>query len=111
MQLLAAAHDADPLSALARLVAHREWEMLPRRFAAGCVFLRAMGGARVVRSVAGARAMRARLGKTFVDQQLPKPRQPRSSGYEGDGWVIVRHADTKGAIAAMRTVLETIRVV
>jgi biotin carboxylase len=111
MQLLAAAHDADPLSALARLVAHREWEMPPRRFAAGCVFLRAMGDARVVRSVKGARAMRARLGTTFVDQKLPKPAQPRSSGYEGDGWVIVRHADTKGAIAAMRTVLEMIRVV
>jgi hypothetical protein len=111
MPLLAAAHDADPWAAWARLVVRRTWEFPPRRFAAGCVFLRAMGGGESVRDVRGAEAMRARLGPALVSERLPKPGQPRSDHYEGDGWVVVRHPETKGAVAALRAVLETVRVV
>ena len=110
MPLLEAAHGLHPLAAWARLMVHRTWQMPPRSFAAGCVFLRAMGGAEVVRRVEGAEALRARLGPALVNMRLPTPGQPRSRHYEGDGWVIVRHPETKGTIAAMRTVLETMRL-
>lgn len=110
MPMLAAAHGADPWAAWARLVVERQWQMPPRQFAVGCVFLRAMGGGQIVRGVQGAQAMRARLGAMLVGEKLPQPGQGRSTHYEGDGWVMVKHRETKGAVAAMRTVLETVKV-
>ncbi|MBX3462897.1 MAG: ATP-grasp domain-containing protein [Planctomycetes bacterium] len=111
MPLLAAAHGADPWAAWAQLMVHRTWQFPPRRFAAGTVFLRAMGGAGIVRAVHGGEAVRARLGPSLVDLRLPQPGQPRSPHYEGDGWVVVRHPDTQGVVRALRTVLETVRIV
>jgi biotin carboxylase len=110
MPVVEAAHGMHPMAAWARLMVHRTWQMPPRRFAAGCVFLRAMGGADVVRAVDGIDEMRARLGRSLFSMKLPRPGQPRSRHYEGDGWVIVHHPETKGAVAGMRTVLETMRV-
>ncbi|MEO6597659.1 MAG: ATP-grasp domain-containing protein [Planctomycetota bacterium] len=111
MPLLQAAHGADPWAAWARLVVHRKWELPARQFAAGCVFLRAMGGGPAVRAVQGLEAMRERVGRLIAGAKLPQPGQPRSTHYEGDGWVIVRHPETQGVVAAMRAVLETVRVV
>lgn len=53
MPMLAAAHGADPWAAWAQLMVHRTWHMPARQYAAGSVFLRAMGGADVVRGVEG----------------------------------------------------------
>jgi hypothetical protein len=111
MPLLQAAHGADPWAAWAHLMVHRRWQFPERRFAAGTVFLRAKGGGPVVRSVEGVEAMRQRLGPAFVDAKLPQPGQPRSQHYEGDGWVLVRHPETKGVVQALRTVLEMVTIV
>lgn len=111
MPLIQAAHGADPWRAWAQLVVNRKWELPERQFAAGCVFLRAMGGASTVRSVEGIEAMREEVGDLVVDARLPKPGQPRSTHYEGDGWVIVRHAETAGVVAAMRTVLANVKLI
>lgn len=111
MPLLAAAHGADPWAAWARLMVHRTWQLPPRRFASGSVFLRAMGGGETVRAVDGIAALRSRLGPALFDMKVPQAGVPRSQHYEGDGWVVVHHPETKGVVAAMRTVLETVRVV
>ena len=111
MPLLQAAHGADPWAAWARLMVQREWHFPDRRFAAGTIFLRAKGGGDVVRSVQGIEAMKARLGPALVDLKLPRPGQPRSQHYEGDGWVLVHHPETKGVVQALRTVLDTVSVV
>jgi biotin carboxylase len=110
MPMLAAAHGADPWAAWAQLMVHRTWQLPERRYAAGSEFLRAMGGGEVVRSVAGIEAMRTRLGPSLHGMRMPKPGQPRSTHYEGDGWVIVHHPETKGVVAALRTVLQTVRI-
>ncbi len=110
MPLLAAAHGADPWAAWARLMVHRTWQLPPRAFAAGSVFLRAMGGGEVVRAVRGAETLRTKLGPALYDMRMPTPGQPRSQHYEGDGWVVVHHPDTKGVVAALRTVLETVQI-
>jgi biotin carboxylase len=111
MPLLQAAHGADPWAAWARLMVHHTWQFPERRFAAGTIFLRAKGGGATVRSVDGIDAMKARLGPALVDMKLPRPGQPRSQHYEGDGWVLVHHPETKGAVAALRAVLDTVSVV
>lgn len=110
MPLLEAAHGADPWAAWVRLLVNRTWDLPPRAFAAGCVFLRSMGSADIVRAVEGAETMRARIGPLLVAEKLPRPGQPRSSHYEGDGWVIVRHPETQGVVAALRAVLESVRI-
>lgn len=111
MPLLQAAHGADPWAAWARLLVHGTWQFPERRFAAGTIFLRAKGGGDTVRSVTGVEAMRARLGPALADMKLPRPGQPRSQHYEGDGWVLVHHPETKGVVQALRAVLDTVSVV
>ena len=111
MPLLAAAHSCDPWALWAKLVVQRKWEMPERRFAAGCVFLRSMGGAPTVRSVEGIAAMRQQVGDLITAEKLPQPGQPRSSHYEGDGYVVVRHPETKGVVAAMKTILANVKIV
>jgi biotin carboxylase len=110
MPLLRAAHGADPWAAWAKLMVQRTWHFPERRFAAGTVFLRAKGGGPVVRGVQGVDAMRARLGPALVDLKLPRPGQPRSEHYEGDGWVLVHHPETQGVVAALRAVLDTMQI-
>jgi len=111
MPLIEAAHGADPWQAWAQLVVNRKWELPARQYAAGCVFLRAMGGASTVRAVEGAKAMQDEVGELVVSAKLPTPGQPRSTHYEGDGWVIVRHAETAGVVAAMRAVLANVKII
>jgi biotin carboxylase len=111
MPLLQAAHGADPWAAWAKLMVQRQWHFPERRFAAGTIFLRAKGGGDQVRAVEGIDAMRRQLGPALVDMKLPKPGQPRSQHYEGDGWVLVHHPETLGVVKALRAVLETVRVV
>jgi biotin carboxylase len=110
MPLLQAAHGADPWAAWAKLMVQRQWHFPERRFAAGTIFLRAKGGGEQVRAVEGIDAMRRQLGPALVDMKLPRPGQPRSQHYEGDGWVLVHHPETMGVVKALRAVLETVRV-
>lgn len=110
MPLLAAAHGVDPWALWAQLVVNKKWDMPPRKFAAGCVFLRSMGGAPIVRAVQGIAAMRRLVGNLICAEKLPQPGQPRSQHYEGDGFVVVRHPDTQGVVAAMKTILDNVKV-
>jgi hypothetical protein len=41
---------------------------------------------------------------------MPRVGQPRSEHYEGEGWAIVRHAETSGVVDALRTLITTIQV-
>ena len=45
-----------------------------------------------------------------MKSKLPKVGQPKSDHYEGDGYVIVRHPDDEVVKAAMKTIIETIRI-
>ena len=47
-----------------------------------------------VRAVHGVEELQRRLGHLVVEARLPEPGQPASSGYEGEGYVIVRHPET-----------------
>jgi hypothetical protein len=41
---------------------------------------------------------------------MPEPGAPHSDGYDGDGYVIVRHPETEVVTAAMKTIIETIGI-
>ena len=50
------------------------------------------------------------LGDLVVDARLPRPGQPASTSYEGEGFVTVRHEDTDVVRAALDKIITTLRV-
>jgi phosphoribosylaminoimidazole carboxylase (NCAIR synthetase) len=87
------------------------WEMPSERICAGgSAFLRGMGRGRRVVAVHGIDEVKAALGDHLVDARWPVVGQPRSSGYEGEGWVIVKAAQTQDCVAALRKVVTTVKV-
>lgn len=111
MPMLAIAHEFDVYRAWAELVSLDRWSAPPRRWACGAAFFRAQGRGERVVEVLGADEALAAVGDALVEARLPKPGQPRSSSYEGEGWAIVRSATTEGAKEALRTLVSGIRVV
>ncbi len=96
------AHGVDLWAKWAELMVHERFAIPERRWACGCAFLRGQGHGRVVASVEGLDEALRDLGDTVVRASLPKVGQPRSTHYEGEGWAIVRHPETSGAVEALR---------
>ena len=80
-----------------------------RRFAVGVAYLRGMGRGRVAR-ITGVDRANEGVGRLVVESRLPKLGTPRKDSYEGDGYVIVRDPDTEVVKAAMKTIIETVRI-
>jgi len=107
--LLSFAHDRDFYRSWAELMVHERFTPPARSWSVGAVFLRGQGGQRVAR-VHGVEQARAELGDLIVQGRVPRPGQPKSESYEGEGWVIVRHQETEVVERALARVLELIRV-
>ena len=107
--LLSYAHDRDFYAAWAELMAFERFAPPERRYAAGAVFLRGQGEGKVQR-VHGVDELRRELGELLVEARFPKVGQPRASSYEGEGFVILRHAETQAVKSGLHRVLQTIRV-
>lgn len=107
------AHGIDPYRAWARAVVDGEldapWE---RKRAVGCAFLRGMGSGRVaqVRGIDQAQDALRSLGAHVAEVKLPELGAPKSDGYEGDGFVVVHHERTDVVRAALKKIIETVRV-
>lgn len=100
-----AAHEVDMWQKWAKLQVDRTWEMPERSWATGCAFLRAQGRGAQISRVSGLDRVNEQIGHTVVQSKLPHVGQTRSTHYEGDGWVVVRHRETKGVIEALRTLV------
>ncbi len=107
--MLGYAHDIDFYRAWAELVVLDRWEAPERAFAAGTAYLRGQGRGRV-RAVHGADEVQAQIGHLVVEARLPQPGQPASSGYEGEGYVIVRDPDTEVVRDALTRIISGVRV-
>ena len=103
-------HDIDLYRAWARAMVDEAydgpWE---RKYAVGVAFLRGMGRGRVLQ-VQGIDRMRREAGHLIVAEELPRFGTPRADTYEGDGYVIVRHHDDEVVMAALKVILENVRV-
>ncbi len=109
-KLISYAHDFDLYTAWARLMVFDEFAPRPRQFAAGAAYLRGQGRGRV-KAVTGLEQVFRDLGGIVQESRLPQPGQPSSGSYEGEGYVIVRHPETKVVEQALRHVVEQVRVV
>jgi biotin carboxylase len=104
------AHDTDMYRAWARAVVDNAYDgPFERKYSVGCAFLRGVGRGRVV-AVHGVERANERVGRLVVESKLPARGTPKSDSYEGDGYVIVRHADTEVVKQAMAAVIETVQV-
>ena len=82
---------------------------MERKTAAAIVFLRGAGKGRV-KKIHGLSEAQAKMGGFVVDVRLPLAGAPRSTSYEGDGWVVIQHSDTEVVKRAAWELITTIRV-
>lgn len=80
-----------------------------RKYAAGCAYLRGAGQGRIT-AVEGLDVAQRKVGHLVVEAQLPVVGRPKASGYEGEGFVIVRHPETRVVQEALTTLIETVKV-
>ena len=107
--LLSYAHDIDFYRAWPRLMIFDEFVPPPRQYAAGAAYVRGQGRGRV-RRIHGVDAVQRHFGNIIVEAKLPHEGQPPSDSYEGDGYIIVRHAETAVVEHALQEIVKTIRV-
>jgi D-alanine-D-alanine ligase-like ATP-grasp enzyme len=105
MTLNSTAHDVDLWQHWARLQVDRVWDVPERKYAAGCAFLRAQGRGSAVTRITGVDRVNEKIGSLVTESKLPRVGQTRSAHYEGDGWVIVRHPETRVVVEALRTLV------
>jgi hypothetical protein len=75
----------------------------------GCAYLRGQGTGRV-REVHGLEQIARELGPLVVEARLPHSGQAPSGSYEGEGYIIVRHAETAVVEDALSKLITRIRV-
>jgi biotin carboxylase len=110
VSLMSWAYDRSLYHAWAQMVVENRVDAhFQRKYAAGVAFLRGAGEGRVTR-VEGLDIAQQKVGGLVVEAQLPVVGRPRATGYEGEGFVIVRHPDTRVVQQALTTIIETVKV-
>jgi biotin carboxylase len=110
MPLMSLAHDTDMVAAWAELMTFDRFEPKQRKFAAGAAFFRCQGRGEKVREVRGIERVKEELGRTLVELSAPRVGQPRASGYEGEGYAIVKAETTEGVRTALHRLVSEVRV-
>lgn len=107
--LISRAHDIDFVQAWARLMIHNTFEVPERKYSAGAAFLRGQGQGHVT-AVHGWDLVQRELRELITDVKLPEPGSASSSSYEGEGFVIVRHPETKVVEEAVMRIVALMRI-
>jgi biotin carboxylase len=107
--LISYAHGFDLYEAWARLMVFGTFDPPPRQWAVGVAFLRGQGRGRV-KAIHGVDRVAPELGPITIEVKLPREGQSPSGTYEGDGYVVVRHADTATVERALSKLVSSIRV-
>jgi hypothetical protein len=108
--MLAYAYDIDPYHAWARVAVDGSfdgpWE---RRYSVGTIFLRGAGSG-LVKMVNGIESVKRTIGELLVDSSLPQNGAPKSVTYTGDGYLTVRHPETRVVQDALNFISETVKI-
>ena len=107
--LMSYAHDHDFYGAWAELMIFDRFAPPERAYAAGIAYLRGQGSGRVAQIHGLDRAQRE-FGPLIVEARLPRAGQLPASSYEGEGYVVVRHRDTRIVSQALERIVQMIRV-
>jgi len=109
-KLISYAHDFDLYRSWGELMVYDRFEPRSRPYSAGAAYLRGQGMGRV-ETVTGLDEIFTEFGDLIVEHRVPQSGQPQSSSYEGQGYVIVRHPETKVVERALRAIVQKVRVV
>ena len=105
------ANDFDFYAAWARAAIFGEFTAPERKYACGAAYLRGQGPeAGRVAAIHGLEQAQRELGSLVVEAKLPKPGQSPSGGYEGEGYVILRHPETEVVERALARLVSTVKV-
>jgi formate-dependent phosphoribosylglycinamide formyltransferase (GAR transformylase) len=110
VSLMSFAHDVDLFKGWGRAVALGRFDPPKRKYAAGAAFLRGQGPGDRVTSIHGLDAAQKKMGEWVVETQLPSIGQRRSSSYEGEGYVLIRHPSTETVDRALGQLISTVQV-
>lgn len=108
--LISRACDFDVVGAWARLMIYDTPVTTDIKYSSGAAYLRGQGEGRVTK-VEGLDIIRSRYADIITDIRVPKVGQEKSLSYEGEGFVIVRHPQTKVVETALKDIVETVKVV
>ena len=109
VDLMSYAHETDFDEAWVRLMIFGTFAPPERKWATGIAFLRGQGEGRVA-AVHRVEEAAREIGSLVVQAKLPAIGQAPASGYEGEGFIIVRHAETHVVEAALQKIISLIRV-
>ncbi len=107
--LISYANDFDFYKAWARLAVFEEFDPPERKYSAGAAYLRGQGEGRVV-AIRGLDQLQKELAHLVVETRLPQAGQGPAGGYEGEGYVIVRHPETEVVEKALQRIVSVARV-
>ena len=108
--LISRACDFDAIKSWARLMIYDEPVEAEIKYSAGAAYLRGQGEGHVSH-VEGLNVIRDKYADMITDIRVPKPGQEKSMSYEGEGFIILRHPDSKVVEEALKEIVETVRVV
>ena len=80
-----------------------------RKYAVGTAFLRGLGGG-YVKSVHGLDYVMRQLRDMLVEWKTPELGQPAGITYEGEGYLMVRHPETRAVEEALELIVNNVRV-
>ena len=107
--LISYANNIDLYRAWARLMVFDRFDPPQREFSAGAAYLRGQGSG-PIRAIHGLDQLQQEMEGLVVEARLPVVGRTRSSSYEGDGYIIVRHAETEVVRRALQQIVQTVRV-
>lgn len=107
--LVAFAHEIDLCYWWAKVMVQGELDPPKRRFAAGIAYLRGQGTGNI-RAISGIDQVESTIGHLVVSSKLPVIGSAKSTSYEGDGFLIVRHERTEVVEKALQQIISTVRV-
>ena len=111
MPMMGHAHGVDMWQQWAELLVHEKWEIPERKVAVGCAFLRAQGRGKTVTAVQGLSEAQAGVEGMVLEARLPHVGQPRSSHYEGEGFIMISAPDTDRVVQGLRHIISNVRVI
>ncbi|HMO13747.1 MAG TPA: ATP-grasp domain-containing protein [Pirellulaceae bacterium] len=107
--LISYAHDFNLYRAWSEVMIFERFQPVERKYAAGAAYLRGMGKGKVV-GVSGLDEIAREYGEIVVEAKVPDQGQPASAGYEGEGYIIVRHPNTDVVKQALQSIISRVRV-
>lgn len=108
--MISRANEIDFVGAWVRLMIDGTFTVPSRRFAVGTAYLRGQGQGTVA-AIEGLDVVRRELGHLICDHRLPHIGQSPTGSYEGEGFIIVRHPETRVVEEALRRIISTVRVI